>query len=473
MATSSKSTSFHKILILVFGIAFGIVALALAYQGVKTSSDIRSRAALGYQIYKWWGFDGSSTEGWNAIFPYTASVKGGVFVLSAAKANAIPMFQNTKVGVPLPKGLKTVSLSMAVGPVRFPSPPTPVPGKLGGLVKTVQTTQEVSGVTVDPTFQRSIGKNAVCALDVRTCPDGSTVGRSGNGCSFMPCPVPGVRKFTAYIVYKLVNKDAFERPVQFTGVADGLFKTYTINLPNVEKITIDSMLVVLASGVKNKEAVAVDWIRILGPIVIPTPTPTPAVNTCTAQNVAYVTSGLCKPGTSTGVSYSCPDGYQGSWGYRLCTANSTILSAATNYCIVNNHCLRPTPPTCTPIKVQNISYGVSAETPCPQGYAMEARYVCTDNYTGLLSGTTCILTKDLLTKVTAICSSRSKCGPTPPPTYYPPPNNTPIPSYGTPPPNPPNPTGGPIPSYGTPPPKPPIGTPTPTPMTPTIFYPAQ
>lgn len=38
-------TSFHKILILVFGIAFGLIALALVYQGVKTSNDIRSRAA--------------------------------------------------------------------------------------------------------------------------------------------------------------------------------------------------------------------------------------------------------------------------------------------------------------------------------------------------------------------------------------------------------------------------------------------
>jgi len=63
----SSSSSFHKILILVFGIAFGLVALALVYQGTRTSTDIRSRAALEEKIVQGWEFNGETTENWTGV----------------------------------------------------------------------------------------------------------------------------------------------------------------------------------------------------------------------------------------------------------------------------------------------------------------------------------------------------------------------------------------------------------------------
>ena len=83
MATSfsSKKTSFNKIFIIVFGIAFGLMALAMGFKGVKNTSDIRSRASEAHSIFKQWEFNGQTSEDWVSV-PVNGIIRGGLFTFS-------------------------------------------------------------------------------------------------------------------------------------------------------------------------------------------------------------------------------------------------------------------------------------------------------------------------------------------------------------------------------------------------------
>lgn len=333
MAFSSKKPSLNKIFLLVFGIAFGLVGLALAFQGAKTASDLRSRAAQTNQIYKQWEFNGRTAEGWVAVAPYTDYVQSGFYVVSGGKTSVLPAFRNTNVATSLPTGLKSISLSLAVGPVRIPkptpircSPPPSCPGPMiqlmigdergcpvyrcggtvgiddvqgGGAAVGAPNVRGVSDQSDDANFQRSVGAKVACTMEARACPDGTYVGRAGNSCAFTACPGKGQRqrKFVAHVYYKLAGRDKYERPVQISGVADGSFATYTVNLTNAESIALDSIRVVFASGVKNADMIAVDWIRILGPVVKPTASPScipvPTCDTSRPCPQYYPRGGFC------------------------------------------------------------------------------------------------------------------------------------------------------------------------------------
>jgi len=357
----SKKSSFNKILILVFGIAFGLVALVMIFQGVKTSSDIRSRAAQTNQIYKQWEFNSADTEGWSGVSPYIGIVSGGKLMISGMKAHALPSFRNTSIEVSLPNGLKSVSFSMAVGNTRIP------------LMKDINS-EKVKGISDkrdDEEFDRSVKTKIVCPQDTRTCPDGSIVGRSGNGCSFIACSSSKVqRKVVGHLYYKLAGSEKFERPLQFMGLADGSFRTYTVNLPNSSPITIDAIRIVLTSGVKNSETISIDWIRLLGPIIS---TPTPTV--CNTGLKDYIPNkpSFCASGSSLGITYVCWDG---STGYinegTTCYLIDDMKAQATTRCAGKSNCIpttfvtaKPSPPVprgC--VKACNALTGECSES-CP------------------------------------------------------------------------------------------------------------
>src|SRR5258706_3096173 len=109
MAYKPSSSSFHKILILVFGAAFGLVALALGYQAMNRSADIRSKAAEEQSIYKQWEFNGTDAEGWMGENPYIALTQNGYLRLVMHRFARLLALRNIQVNAKLPKGLKTIA----------------------------------------------------------------------------------------------------------------------------------------------------------------------------------------------------------------------------------------------------------------------------------------------------------------------------------------------------------------------------
>jgi hypothetical protein len=213
MSTSLKSSSFHKILILVFGIAFGLVALALIYKGAKTSNDIRSRAAGVQEItYKSWEFNGTTTEGWTLVNLTGLKVANGyltgvVPVTSMGSNNINVTLSNKSVATAMPTGNKYLKFRLGVF-----NPPQYLP------------TSPQSPFTIVVSYMTH------GALQQKELP-----------------AIPG----TAY----------------------GNLYEYSVRLPDIGGITIDSIQMTL-KPMRAGMSIQLDWVRLTGPPP-PTPTPTP------------------------------------------------------------------------------------------------------------------------------------------------------------------------------------------------------
>lgn len=297
MARRKSSSSINNIFILVFSIAFGLLAIVLGYRAVTNSSDIRSRAEQTVQIYKQWEFTGSDSEGWSAIPPHTSIVRNGSLIVTVSKGNKLPAVRNSTVDAHVPPGLKSIQFSMAVGSVptitRYPTPTIcpPAPICTGQLIADSSTqtglcplytclptpvtyqesinaeVQGVSTITEDSIFSQSVTTDGVCPIDVMLCPDGSIVGRSGSTCEFIPCPgIPPTtpRRFTALVYYQLTEKKKYEQPLPVSGVIDGLNQVYSVSLPDVNATNIAKIRIVFTSGIRVGERIAIDWIHING-----------------------------------------------------------------------------------------------------------------------------------------------------------------------------------------------------------------
>lgn len=54
-----------------------------------------------------------------------------------------------------------------------------------------------------PTHNTNTASSTVCTMDARTCPDGTSVGRTGPSCSFAACPLPNIELPQANISFAL------------------------------------------------------------------------------------------------------------------------------------------------------------------------------------------------------------------------------------------------------------------------------
>ena len=248
MAYSSKSSSFNKILILVFGIAFGFVALALVYQGAKTSSDIRSRAAQETRILKSWEFNGTTSEGWQQQ-PNTITVSGGYLNFTVMPNQAQMGLENT-TSFTIPTGIRNFQINLRI---TTPKPAQPV--RSGKLVPT--PTPVPQPVSVEVHFQKNTGatKSRAAYTDI----PGSTL--------------------------------------TIKAAADGQFHAYNVPFPNTLAVYTVDKIVLTFTYLKGqpKTTTSIDYIRITQ-TVIPTPRPCVQLPSC-----AYSTdprSRICKIGAT-------------------------------------------------------------------------------------------------------------------------------------------------------------------------------
>lgn len=296
---------------LVFGIAFGLIVLVMTYVALKGSTEGRSKAAEEQVVYKQWEFNGPSSEGWDTVGQNTSSVHDGFLSFLLKKLTLSAGIRNTEINTVLPYGLKTIAISLSVGPesIVMPTPVVcPPPPKCDGKLISADVkdrcpvyTCVVARPTTTPVktstgfgsmvrgatqendqvvLSRSIQSQVICPEEMRQCPGDVYVGRSGSQCNFSPCPIggntdPSRRRVVGFVYYKLSNKKVFEKPLEFNTVADGKFHDIRVNLPQIESGEVERLRVVLVSGVKIKDQVKIDWIRLLGAAIKPTVTRLP------------------------------------------------------------------------------------------------------------------------------------------------------------------------------------------------------
>ncbi len=327
MASRKSLVRYDKIFATLLFALFGIIALVLGYKAVMTNTEQRSRAAETQTIYKQWEFNGRDSQGWSVSSPTTSVMKAGALVVTAGRS-ALPSLRNTTVDASVPAGLKTVSFSLSVGSVQVPARREgdgscgPAPDCRGRLIelptasrcpvyRCQQEEHSSEGMqeSDDSYFRRSISNRYACPEDTRTCADGTSVGRILPNCDFVACPGTSgtvnqrrrvARKFTALLYYRLKSKDRFERPIEFKGSVGGGYQTYSVTLHDIAAMDINSLRIVFTSGVKAGEAVAFDWIRLLGPVNAssthaPTPHATPTLVACDGPDGSACQLEGCQP----------------------------------------------------------------------------------------------------------------------------------------------------------------------------------
>ncbi len=438
MARRYAASRFSSLFISLLAIAFGLVALAVLYQAVKTSTEGRSQARTGENILKQWEFNGKTVEGWVGR-PHTTSVANGSLRMVIRKTKSVPDILQKTANISLPQGNKYLKLLISVGsdgkrsalpgsqvfaaPIEgfgnYSAPGESAPQGGGGGPTVVSGGEIVN----DPEFVRSVQSNVVCTQDVNQCPDGSYVGRIGPSCIFAPCPsvpkpsigqpVSPLYTVRAAVYYKLTSSKRWEKPLEFDVVADGSYREYLARFPEIATTTVERIRIAFPSGLRVGHVVLIDWIRLVGTIP-PSPPSTGTPYTC-----GGFTGALCPSG------YQCNVPYPASGGTCVPVDSRTPTPINTPY-------ISPTPPptyypspTSIVCKTGINSFGVSA--PCDPSYttATYVTYICMDGYRGTLGdGKTCQSVDMLNVQAQKICSGRSNCQPTgyitptPYPTYY-------------------------------------------------------
>ncbi len=378
-----------------FVTTFGIVALAMMYAAVQKNTEGRSKAAQEQTILKQWEFNSATGDGWDAQSPNKIIVGNGYLSVFREKPTESVRLLHQNVSTSLPRGLKSMSFSLAVG-ASVQKPRCPLPPTCANAISIVGQDKSVLGCDVyickpTPKTERisanmpsiaslesgSIQAGVMCTQDVRSCPDGSYVGRTGNGCAFENCPsLPekgrspsSLRRYTGSVYYKLANKKVYEKPLAFSGVADGAFKDVTVRFPEIQGTTIEQMKIVFSGGIRSAESVKIDWIRLLAPGIIPqtptsaptssstpprpsTLTPTPS-RECKSGVSSFSVDALCSGGYQY-MTFACYDGFgRREGGATSCKSSATWSAYAEQYCLNRSNCpitAKSTPtPTFTPI----------------------------------------------------------------------------------------------------------------------------
>lgn len=209
-SSTQKSSFLHNPLFIVLGLVFGLIALLVVYQGVKTSLETRSLAAQQSYVYKRWNFT-NTAEGW--VGPTSNSVNGNLVVAIGLQTASIT---NNSVNTKMPKGNKYITLRMSVSPVAM-------------------------------------------AVDV-----------SKTG----PKPSVRKFSYTlTYWLNGEEDRDSPGRSLTVRGQVDGKMHEYRFLLGNITASTVSKLTLRFDSGVKAGDSIQIDSITLSGPVPPAPPAP--------------------------------------------------------------------------------------------------------------------------------------------------------------------------------------------------------
>ncbi len=326
MSRSNHSYNIQKSISFAFVVLFCLVALVFLYKAATTSTDPRSRAGEGETVVADWEFNGSTTEGWQGTNTVGLSVSDGSLHFSKDQ-NTNPSLLFSNLSKVLPTGNKFFRIQLSVrnsegrsttGTVckqdakicpdgtavsriapncEFDLCPdrSPIPKEnhiiIPELLNSDNTGESIEGSVpsgmgwVQGTQDNAEKSGRACTLDAKICPDGTSVGRIGSDCEFAPCSGTAQSEFVIQLYYRVKGKATYEAPLMLRGNEVSAKSEYSIRIPEIGPITIDSLRLDFIKGLSINEEVTVDWIRLVGPKIV---SPTTAV--CTKE------------------SYVCPDG---------------------------------------------------------------------------------------------------------------------------------------------------------------------
>jgi hypothetical protein len=297
MKRKTPRDSFYTMLKIAFGVLLGVVLLAVFYQAVTNSGEIRSKASQAQYIpYMSWDFNGTTTEGWNLGNLTGFKVANGFLTASTTNYDAILI--NKSVTTTLPVGNKYVDFRLALIP---PPQPTskPVPQALAPTKSTIPTS-----------------------------------------------PVSQVPPFFMTLSYTIqgVSQQKVLPPVPATGF--GNLYEYTVKLPDISSVRITSIQLTI-KPVRAGMVMQLDFVKLLAsPVTTSRPTPTivckTGVNTFTVDTP-------CTGGYRY-MTFICYDGYtQKQGGPTSCKTSDIWSTYAKAACAGRSNCSTSPIPTSWPV----------------------------------------------------------------------------------------------------------------------------
>ena len=311
--------SFYKLIFIIFAMAFGLVVLTLGYQGVKSSLELRSRAAQQTIEYKRWDFK-ETAEGWEVQEEGKISVEDGILKVGIISETA--SITNSSVDTKMPEGNKYIAIRMAVGqgdlrvqtePKKEPNygtfpvittgadNPDKSPSDSGD--KRIRFTEEDSSTITSPITKKELTQGwywGTCNQKKSGTPSDwvcSEAGRSSCwhkpniSCSPSypitpkPSKPPTLNKFVFTVNYNIgigddssamytpdSGKTKPSRELTVGGIADGKMRDYKVHLAgNIPESTVNDIMITFDRGVVPGDQIRVDFIKLTGAVVRPTP----------------------------------------------------------------------------------------------------------------------------------------------------------------------------------------------------------
>ncbi len=314
MARRNPHQSFSKILTLVFGVAFGIIALVMVYKAVQDSTENRSKAAEEQVTFKQWEFNGKDTEGWKV--PAATIVGRGylsmsdLYVYSIGLNSDVPTTQpsnsftmtNPAVNTVFPVGNKQIKFMIAVG-YNIAVENLRLGSGNGGPAPMV-----TSGITYEEQQKNNVKSP----------------------------------QYTTTVSYTTrENTQKYIQIPSVTGMGDGQFHEIAITIPNSINEMRMGALNVQFTNVPPGSEVRIDWIRLVGP-------KGNVIASCKGDAVKSVTiENRCTGLKAKSATYQCADGFTGSVGNgSTCVPSNALRLQVQKICA--QHRLCPITPTPTP-----------------------------------------------------------------------------------------------------------------------------
>lgn len=268
-----KRSGLQIILVIVFSVLFGVVALAVVMKAANNTSELRSRASELTREYGRWDFSGSE-EGWVPQNLTKFEARNGLLALTIG--NGLNAIIKPFLSISLPSGNKYVGLRFSVVSKDSPVLGDSIEGNSGSMEGSDGSVGPARRDTIEwgttPNTTPACQPKPVC-LPGRPCPLNYP---AGGWCP--PTATPSPKSFVFHVFYWLEgenpNNAPRSRPLIVSGNVNGVMNKYSdIRFPETGALTITQLKIKFISGVEVGDKIRFDWITIFGPKMNPSATP--------------------------------------------------------------------------------------------------------------------------------------------------------------------------------------------------------
>jgi len=261
---------------------FLAAVLAVLFISSNLNSDYLNffgKAQSTAQVVKFWNFD-KLTEGWKSRFTREVVAKNGNLNVRIGRTFFSPFIFNRRVFAQMPLPLKYFSINLAIQkrkefnlPPNQPTIPPVEPLTIEDIQILSLPEQTASPSATDQTI--------TCTDDVKSCTDGTFVGRTGPNCDFLPCPERPSSFFTFDLQFKTVGSSFWSKPFPITGKISPNFSEFTTKIPVFNPLFIEAIKLEFRSGIGRGDVILIDSIKLLNEkLITPTRVPTKTIVGC-------------------------------------------------------------------------------------------------------------------------------------------------------------------------------------------------